>query len=157
TGYGFLLNLRDQLALRKQQGFKLLELDNPDSYTRADVKIAMDEAAAQGFWILAKNPGLDDDKGAPLAWTVDHPAVVGVISERDSGSVDALQRIRGKRDIPVFFVAFDEARRGAGYSYALMVSRQIEARGFPNMSVSYSDHPDEYGNSHQIINGILRG
>ena len=105
-GPGWDRNLREQFERRRRQGFRYVELDNPDAYRVRDVLRAVDLAASYGFEVIAKNPLLLDDD--PLAY-VAHRAVVGVIVEQGAGSpqeMDALRRRAGKPDLPVWFVAF---------------------------------------------------
>jgi hypothetical protein len=136
-GPGFERNLREQLGRRKAQGFKYVELDNPDAYGVADVLRAVRLAAAHTLAVLAKNPLLME--GDPTQYVAE---CCGVIVERGAGSppdMDALRRRAGKPDMPVWFVAF-----GSGRSWAEAVARQ--ARHFRNMYVTYSS-AGEYGNS----------
>jgi hypothetical protein len=136
-GPGFERNLCEQLRRRKAQGFRYVELDNPDAYSVADVLRAVRLAAAHTLAVLAKNPLLME--GDPTQYVAE---CRGVIVERGAGSppdMDALRRRAAKPDMPVWFVAF-----GSGRSWAEAVARQ--ARNFRNMYVTYSS-AGEYGSS----------
>lgn len=140
-GPGFERNLREQLARRRRQGFKYVELDNPDAYRVRDVLRAYDLAVTYGFKVLAKNPGLSDfdEDQAPV---VAYPAVVGIIVERGAGTpagMDALRRQAFRPNLPVWFVAF-----GSGLSWAEATA--LQARNFRNMRVTYSS-AGEYADS----------
>jgi hypothetical protein len=142
-GPGWEKNLREQFALRRQQGFEYIELDNPDAYAAKDVIGAIDLAAAYGLKVIAKNPLLLE-KGA--ASYVAHPNVYGIIVERGAGGaaeVEALRRKAGKPHLPTWFVAF-----GAGRSWAGSVASK--AKQYRNMGVTYSS-AGEYGNSIDIL------
>lgn len=140
-GAGWDKNLREQFDLRRLQGFKYIELDNPDAYGPKAVLRAYDLAASYGFKIIAKNVEICDDPEALLK----HPAVVGCVVERNSGSpvkTDALRILVGKPNLPVWFVSF-----GTGKAWGVKTAK--EASAFKNMSVSYSKD-GEYTSSVQL-------
>jgi hypothetical protein len=124
-GPGWEKNLRAQFARARSQGFRIVELDNPDAYAVADVLGAVALAAGYGLAVIAKNPLLIDGDPTPY---VAHPAVVGVIVERDAGNPADMHALRvqaGKPGLPVWFVAFGEppARSRASSSSTTARSR----------------------------------
>ncbi len=142
-GPGWEKNLREQFALRKQQGFEYIELDNPDAYSVRDVIGAIDLAATYGLKVIAKNPGLLESGAATY---VAHPNVYGIIVERGAGGaaeLDKLRRKAGKPHLPTWFVSF-----GSGRKWANGVANQ--AKQYKNMGVTYSS-AGEYGNSIDIL------
>ncbi len=144
-GPGWERNLREQFGRAHSQGFRFVELDNPDAYSVADVVGAVELAASYGLSVIAKNPLLLDDD--PLAY-VAHRAVVGAIVEQGAGTpaeVDDLRRRAGKPDLPVWFVAFGGS---AGRAWAMKIAR--EAEPFRNMGVTFSPG-SEYGSSVDIL------
>jgi hypothetical protein len=137
-GPGWEKNLREQYARRKQQGFKYIELDNPDAYNIKDVIGAIELAATYDLKVIAKNPGITND---PVTY-VKHPNVVGIIVEKGAGNaadMDTLRRKAGKPDLPVWFVSF-----GSGRSWGQSVASS--AKSYHNMGVTHSS-AGEYGNS----------
>ena len=134
SGPGWDRNLREQFERRKRQGFRYVELDNPDAYPVRDVLRAVDLAASYGFEVIAKNPLLID--GDPLAY-VAHSAVAGVIVEQGAGSpqeMEALRRRAGKPDLPVWFVAFGGSD---GRAWAIKIAQQAEPHR--HMGVTFSN------------------
>ena len=141
-GPGWEKNLREQYERRKQQGFKYIELDNPDAYKIKDVIGAIDLAASYGLKVIAKNPGITDDAVRYVA----HANVYGIIVEKGAGNaaeMDALRRKAGKPDLPVWFVSFGSGR-GWGQSVA------NSAKNYRNMGVTHSS-AGEYGNSIDLL------
>ncbi len=141
-GDGWDRNLREQFQLRKEQGYRYVELDNPDAYKLPDVMQATALAETYGLGVIAKNAGLV--KGG--AQWVAHPNVYGIIIERDAGSpseMDELRRATGKPDLPCWFVSF-----GSGRSWANNMA--AEAKPYVNMFVTYSSR-GEYGSSEDIL------
>jgi len=141
-GPGWGRNLREQFERRKKQGFKYVELDNPDAYSIKDVIGAIDLAASYGLRVIAKNPALVDGATAYVA----HPNVYGIIVEKGAGSatdMDRLRRKAGKSTLPVWFVAF-----GSGRVWAVTIAKQ--ARAYRNMGVTYSS-AGEYGNAVDLL------
>jgi hypothetical protein len=141
-GPGWEKNLREQYERRKQQGFKYIELDNPDAYKIKDVVGAIDLAATYGLKVIAKNPGITDDAVRYVA----HANVYGIIVEKGAGNaaeMDALRRKAGKPDLPVWFVSFGSGR-GWGQSVA------NSAKSYRNMGVTHSS-AGEYGNSIDLL------
>lgn len=142
-GKGWGKNLREQFERARRQGFKYIELDNPDAYHINDVVGAVDLAATYGLKVIAKNPLLIE--GDPLPY-VAHPAVMGVIVEKGAGyptSMDKLRFRANKPDLPVWFVSF-----GSGRPWAQRVAAL--AKGMPNMYVTYSRR-GEYRSSEDIV------
>lgn len=140
NGAGFLRSLVDQLERRRREGFRYIELDNPDSYPPRDVIRAITIARALGFEVIAKNPGIISNTAALLY--VAHISVVGIIVERDCGTPDGMNALRQrahKPDMQVWFVSFGRGRPWAERTAKL-------AKGLRNMSVSYSTS-GEYVNS----------
>jgi hypothetical protein len=147
AGPGWRKNLTEQLTRAKTQGFRYVELDNPDAYQLADVIGSVDLAASKDLKVIAKNPLAME--GDPLAY-VQHPAVVGVIVERGAGSpadMDALRRRAGKPSLPIWFVAF---RKGNEDGRTWAGNTATAARAFKNMGVTFS--PDgEYTSVQDVL------
>jgi hypothetical protein len=148
AGQGWDKNLSEQFTRAHKQGFTIVELDNPDSYRLEDVLDAVQSAASFGLDVLAKNPMMvagDHDQ------YVAHPAVVGVIVEKDCGTPEGMNVLRqcaGKPTLPVWFVAF-----GSGRAWADRMAQEIVISEFYNMSVTYSSL-GEYGNSTDIVRPV---
>jgi hypothetical protein len=141
-GPGWEKNLREQFERAKRQGFTIVELDNPDAYDVKEVVGAVDLAASYGLKIVAKNPLLIEGDPTPY---VAHPAVIGVIVEKDAGNppdMDGLRRKAGKPTLPVWFVAF-----GKGLTWAQRTA--AAAKPFMHMHVSHSSR-GEYGSSEDV-------
>src|SRR5262245_54641426 len=102
AGPGFEENLKAQFKRRKQQGFRYVELDNPDAYPLAAVMRATALAESYGLGVIAKNAALV--KGG-LQW-LRHPNVYGVIVEKGAGSPEEYALMRPSPDFPVWFVSF---------------------------------------------------
>lgn len=137
-GRGWRNNLDDQFTRRWGEGFRIIELDNPDAYDIEAIIGACDLAEAHGFKILAKNPGLLDVAGNRVRYT-SHASVLGIIVERGAGDpseMDALRRQAGRPDLPVWFVFFDKGTRTTGAQAARQCAQA--AKAFPGMFVSYS-------------------
>lgn len=137
-GPGWIKNLREQFERRRAEGFRYLELDNPDAYDIAAILNACDLAAAYGFKIFAKNPGLLDKEANQLRY-VRHPAIVGIIVERGAGSPDDMAALRiaaGKPNLPVWFVYFDKGISSVG-EHAARVCAQA-AKPYKAMWTTYS-------------------
>jgi hypothetical protein len=146
AGPGFERNLREQLTRRKLQGFKILgDVDNPDTFTLAIVKRAYDIAHAEGFSIICKNPGLgcsskdgdsDAEERQDAAPLIAHPAVIGIIAEKDDDATpahyDAMRKRAGKPNLMVRFVAFGHGRKWAEKT-------AHDAQAFFNTGVTYCD------------------
>lgn len=141
SGPGFEANLREQFSRRKSQGFKYVELDNPDAYSLEAVMWATALAESYGLRIVAKNAVLL--KGG-VQWLA-HPNVYGVIVEKDAGSPAEMAAMRPSPDFPVWFVSF-----GKGRAWARLVAAEITARGYPNMGVTWSAQ-GEYTRSMDIL------
>lgn len=143
AGPGWDDNLHEQFKRRKRQGFEYIELDNPDAYNSKDVLRAYDLAASYGFKIIAKNPEICDDPEALLR----HPSVVGAIVERDCGTPEEMQRLRGRANkgdsFPVWFVCFGSKGKTWGNKTA------NSAKQYLNMYVSHSSK-GEYENSEDL-------
>jgi hypothetical protein len=148
AGQGWDKNLSEQFQRAHKQGFTIVELDNPDSYEMTDVLGAVDLAASFGLQVLAKNPGICNGNKSDY---VGHPAVIGIIVERDCGMpsfMEALRVAAHKPELPVWFVAF-----GAGRGWADRMSDDIRAAQFYNMGVTYSSL-GEYGNSVDVLRPV---
>lgn len=102
AGDGFWRNIRHQLDLAVAQGFKLVELDNLDSYTASVALLCFNEVQSRGLKVFVKNPFLVDGDHAAL---MRHPAACGAIVEPDCGTPDQMQAIRN--GLPVYFVSGD--------------------------------------------------
>lgn len=143
AGPGFEANLRAQFARRKSQGFRYVELDNPDAYDLKDVMRATVLAEEYQLRVIAKNSVL---KGG-AQWLA-HPNVYGVIVEYGAGGAAEMHAMRvaaGKPDLPVWFVSF-----GNGRAWARLIAADITARGFVNMGVTWSSQ-GEYERSSDIL------
>lgn len=144
AGPGWDRNLDEQFARAKAQGFEIIELDNPDSYSGDEVMDAVDRAAAAGLKMVAKNPWLVQN----ATDYVEHPAIVGIIVERDAGTpreMDALRSTAGKPTLPVWFVAY-----GSGKSWADRMADEIDRHEYVNMGVTFSDE-GEYETSVDVF------
>jgi hypothetical protein len=143
-GQGWNRNLDEQFARRRAQGFRIIELDNPDAYVTSDVVDAIDRMFASGIRMtLAKNAALCSEPATYLR----HPAVCGVIVERNCGTPNLMHRIRveaGKPDLPVWFVAF-----GSGRDWAERMAD--EAAGYTEMSVTYYGLGEYAGEREEIL------
>ena len=136
-GPGWRRNLIEQFEARRKQGFEYIELDNPDAYSVADVVGAVELAQSYGLKVIAKNPGLME--GDPLPY-VAHPNIYGIIVEKGAGNahdMDALRRLAGKPDLPVWFVFFDKRKGSEGGKNAAKQAA-ASAQQFGNMSVTHS-------------------
>lgn len=143
-GPGWARNLDEQFARARAGGFEIIELDNPDSYSGSEVIDAADRAAAAGLKLMAKNPWLVQN----AADYVKHPAVVGIIVEKNAGSpreMDALRRIADKPTLPVWFVAF-----GKGMSWGNRMADEITRYDYLNMGVTFSA-VGEYESSTDVL------
>jgi hypothetical protein len=142
-GPGFERNLREQLGRRKAQGFRCVELDNPDAYSIATSIRAIELARSYGLGVIAKNPGLLEGDGSLI---LRHDNVYGVIVEKDAGDPDDMEELRtaaGRPTLPVWFVSF-----GGGRTWADDVA--AAAAKYGNMCVTYSS-AGEYGNAIDIF------
>jgi hypothetical protein len=149
-GAGWNRNLDEQFERAKSQGFQYIELDNPDAYHVEEVIAAVDRAWQAHLWVLAKNPLLvEGDNTSYLA----HPAIVGCIVEKDSGTVDGMEVLRRnalKPILPIWFVAFDKNGKGPGWSWIHKRAEIIQAKRLVNMGCTYS--PDsEYSRCQDIL------
>ena len=138
-GAGWGKNLHGQFSRRKKQGFKYVELDNPDAYDFRDVMGAVELAAAYGFKVVAKNPLLLELNSFRFLM---HPDICGAIVEEGAGSphvMDELRKNAKRPDLSIWFVAF-----GEGHEWARQTARL--AVPFKNMHVTYASK-GEYGNA----------
>lgn len=143
-GPGWLKNLNEQFARRRDQQFEYIEIDNADAYLIDDVMGAVSLAYGYGLKVIAKNPLLVNVVSSRAY--VAHPNIFGVIVEKGAGDprdMDMLRRDVGKPDIPVWFVAF-----GKGRAWASDTAKR--AANFRNMGVTYSSR-GEYENSQDIL------
>jgi len=145
NGAGFIANLADQFERRQRQGFRYVELDNPDAYKMKDIMRGVQLAATYGLAVVAKNPLLIE--GDPLPYVA---SCCGAIVEKDAGEpgeMDDLRRKAGKPDLPVWFVAF-----GKGLRWIKSISNEAHNLG---MFCTYSTL-GEYKNAHNV-NGDVHG
>jgi lysozyme family protein len=143
-GAGWVKLLSDQCVAARANGFDTIEWDNPDGYGQNDVLNAVQYAASHGLKVLAKNPLICDWDPVPY---VKHPAVTGVIVEKDDDATpavyDDLRRAAGKPNLPIYFVAFKNKRED-GTAWANTTAKA--AVNYLNMWVTMS--PDgEYTSS----------
>lgn len=141
-GSGFMRNINDQLKRRKEQGFRYIELDNPDSYGVAYTLQALDAAHYAGFKVLAKNPLL---LASPANY-LRHPAIAGAIVERGAGDPTRMQQLRitiNRPDLPVWFVSFN--RNGLIWAQSIAAAARRH-----NMGVTNSPR-GEYTSSTDIV------
>ena len=148
-GPGWAKNLNEQFERRKRQGFEFIELDNPDAYDINDVIGAIDLAASRGLKVVAKNP-FNFGKWDHCCDYVQHSNIFGAIvenGETDPDDMDELRRASSKRDLPVWFVAFNDSE--GGMEWARKCAETIKTKGYREMRVTYSSR-GEYGNSIDI-------
>jgi hypothetical protein len=146
-GQGWNRNLDDQFGRAVGTGFSIIELDNPDSYALEDVINAVARAHEAGLKVMAKNAPICKPS-REIASYLGHPAVVGVVIEKDCGTPDTMDLLRksaAKPDLPVWFVAF-----GMGRDWAERMADKIRAGGYANMGVTYSEH-GEYRDSEDVL------
>jgi hypothetical protein len=144
SGPGWDKNLREQFERRRRQGFRYVELDNPDAYDVRDVLRAIDLAFSYGFEVIAKNPLL---MATDPHTYVAHRAVVGVIVEMDAGDPREMNELRkraNKPELPVWFVAY-----GASEGRAWAINTAQQAAPHHNMGVTFSKG-GEYTSSKDI-------
>jgi hypothetical protein len=150
AGRGWNRNLDEQFVRRLAQGFRIIELDNPDAYETSDVVAALDRMVASGIRMtLAKNAALCSEPATYLC----HSAVCGVIVERNCGPPDLMHRIRteaGKPNLPVWFVAF-----GGGYEWAELMA--TEAAEYVEMSVTYYEIGEYAGGREELLAPVPAG
>lgn len=145
-GPGWLRNLNEQFARRRDQQFEYIELDNPDAYSIDDVMGAISLAYGYGMKVIAKNPGLMQGGSNGALTYVKHPNIFGMIVERNGGDPSYMHQLRllaGKPDLPVWFVAF-----GSGRSWAKSVANT--AKNYRHMGVTYSPE-GEYETAKDIL------
>ncbi len=144
SGPGWHKNLKEQFNRRKLQGFKYVELDNPDAYDWIDVKRAIDLAQSMGLMVISKNPQLLDEAKEFIG----HPNVYGCIVERNAGDATTMNKLRaeaGKPDLPVWFVSF-----GSGRQWSNKQAETIKTHQFVNMGVTHSSR-GEYQSSEDLF------
>lgn len=145
SGPGWKKNLITQFNLRKKDGFRFIELDNPDAYDWNSVKSAIDLAASMELKVIAKNPDLLDEAERFLS----HPNVFAAIVERGAGDPWSMHKYRiavGKPNLPVWFVSFGSS----GKSWASKQADVIRYKELKNMGVTYSPN-GEYTSVVDII------
>lgn len=143
NGPGWRRNLGEQFTRRRIQGFRYVELDNPDAYAISDVLGAVEVARDYGLSVVAKNPLLMETHAQEY---LSHPNIVGAIVENDAGTVHQMVDLRskaGRPDLPIWFVFFGGARHIA--DGAALIAGQ-----FQNVWVSYSQI-GEYEASTQLV------
>lgn len=141
-GAGWAKNLNAQFERARKQGFRLIELDNTDSYDQREVMGVIELARAYNLSVLAKNPLLSP-RWADIY--VANPNIAGVIVERGAGSpkaMDLLRRKVGRPGLPVWFISY-----GQGRAWANSIAK--DARGL-GMGVTYSEKR-EYGSVADIV------
>jgi hypothetical protein len=142
---GFERNIVAQLDRCKKLGHALVEEDNPDSYSLSAVMLGINRAQDRGLGVIAKNPHLMKDGALTY---IGHPNIFGIIVEKDCGTpgeMDALRRKALKPELPVWFVSY-----GDGHEWANQTANEISARGYRNMSVTYSS-AGEYEDSQDVL------
>lgn len=135
NGKGWHRNLDMQIDKAKRDGFKYIELDNPDAYHAQDVVAAIDYVATAGLLVIAKNPHLVE--GDNLRYLA-HPAVVACVVEKGAGTTDGMEAMRRnarKALLPIFFVSHVRDR---GLQWVEDRAKIIEAKRYLNMGASYS-------------------
>ena len=144
-GKGWLRNLKEQFSRRKRQGFKYIELDNPDAYNIKDVLGAVDIANIYGLKVLAKNPGLLELEDAITF--IKNENIYGIISEDACGTPWVLNNIRqraGKPTLPIWFVSFGREQ------HAAVVKTMKLAKDLKNVGVTWS-RKGEYKSSEDLL------
>ena len=144
-GPGWKKNLHEQFSSRQKNGFKYIELDNPDAYNVKNVLGAVDMAKSYGLGVVAKNPLAMKTKEDAKKY-VAHPNIYGIIVEKDDyvtpAKLDELRKAAGKPDLPVWFVGY-----GNGKKWAEKMAGS--AKDFKNMGVTYSTK-GEYDNAQDL-------
>jgi hypothetical protein len=138
-GPGWERNLRDQFLRRRTQGFRRIELDNPDAYGIEDVLGAIRLAGTYGHKVVAKNPMLVDE---PVHYVA---ACCAMIVEMGGGQPAELHEIRRRVSalaMPVWFVAHGDQLEWARET-------AVAAAPYTEMRVTYSKR-GEYGSSEDV-------
>lgn len=146
---GWYKNLIEQFERRRDQGFKYVELDNPDAYAWRFVQDAIRFAEANGLKVIAKNPGICFKNQYDRVSYVQQCR--GIIVERGAGSpadMDTLRKSAGAPDLMVWFVFFDHGHGGVGRSAAQAYA--MTAAKFKHMGVTYSQG-GEYTNVEDVL------
>ena len=135
-GAGWLKNLSQQFDRRRSQGFKYIELDNPDAYPIFSIIESINLASTYGLSVIAKNPGLLESEADQMEYV---KRCVGIIVEKDGGTPEDMDSIRSV-DQPVWFVSF-----GSGLNWI----KNLSIDNYDNMYKSYSRH-GEYTSYEEI-------
>ena len=147
-GAGWRKLLSEQCSSAWVAGFDTIEWDNPDGYPQGAVLTAVQYAADQGLKVLAKNPLICDWDAVPY---VKHPAVVGIVVEKDDDATaavyDDLRKAAGKPDLPIYFVAF-KSRTEDGTTWATATAKA--AANYESMFVTLSAD-GEYTSSVDVL------
>lgn len=146
-GKGWHNSLIRQFNRAIAQGFRIMELDNPDSYSIAANLDALDLAQKFGLKIIAKNPGLVDPG---MDAYIKHPTIVGIIVEKGAGTPDSMDRLRRANNLPtlpVWLVAFDRGGKSKGWAWANSIAPAVRRLG---MGLTYSSG-SEYGNVVDVV------
>jgi hypothetical protein len=149
AGFGWFHNLHDQFTRRQAQGFKYIELDNPDAYALVDVLDAAKTAQNYGLDTIAKNALLVNGGAARY---LSYPNVVGCIVEIDDDTPASempklyshLRQDAGRPTLPIWFVSNQD--RG----WALRVAHFITVNQYKNMSVTNSPN-GEYTSAIDVL------
>ena len=147
-GAGWRKLLSEQCSSAWVAGFDTIEWDNPDGYQQGAVLTAVQYAADQGLKVLAKNPLICDWDPVPY---VKHPAVVGIVVEKDDDATaavyDDLRKAAGKPDLPIYFVAFKDGDND-GTAWATATAKA--AANYESMFVTISSD-GEYTSSVDVL------
>lgn len=150
-GPGFLYNLMAQFDLRQAQGFKYIEIDNPNAYPIENVLGAIELANTYGLKVVAKNPllmgsgrrSIESGTDPNAVSYLSHQNVVGAIVEYDCGSPAAMNIARlhaNKPHMPVWFVSWGDDR-------TWIKRTAMACRYFSEMRCTHSPGVDGYSSS----------
>jgi hypothetical protein len=154
NGKGWGVNLIEQFNAAKRNGFKYIELDNPDAYHWKDVRSAIDLAGSYGLRVIAKNVLLCENSNSYLS----HPNIYGCIVEQGAGSADSMEDLRkacSRHFLPVWFVGFGAKAENWCRVKAEAIRQGEHNAGMPyyNMGVTWSPR-GEYTMSRDILKPI---
>lgn len=130
-GEGWEKNLREQFEKAQQAGFRYIELDNPDAYKVNTVVAAIDLANSYELKVIAKNPGLMEQDPTPYVEKSE-----AIIVEQGAGTPTSMHTLLSGSDKTVWFVSFGSK----GEAWAQKIAKEIEAKGYKNMFVTWSPH-----------------
>ena len=125
---------------------KLVEIDNPDSYSLEDAIWARDLVLGRGLCVIAKNPC--EIKGDHALY-IDHHNVVGCIVETGCGNarqMEALRKAVNKPTLPIWFV-HNRNEKGTAETRV----NEITVEKFLYMGVTWSPTRDDYAGAEVLL------